>query len=565
MAEDLELQERLGRGGMAEAWKAYDPQLQRSVVVKILHTDLLTDPDFMTRFRNLPRFHKARLIVSLQHPNIVRMRGFYISPTEEAEETMAYVVVDYVNGPTFAEYLRHTSYQKAFPSAAEVTHLFASIAATLDFAHQQGVVHGDLKPTNILLDKHTPSHYAMGEPMLTDFGLTSLLGTSTGAFNGKELYVPFYISPEQAQGQPATERSDVYALGVMLYETFTGTRPFRSSSPAIVREQHINTEPPSPTRVNPAISPALAAVIMRSLAKHPQERFPSATSLVTALAEALNVSDPQILSSTEPTVLPDLGSSTVLSSPHIATHARPSPQSSISESYGQGSPATSPSAPGEEGRRSESPASAFVRAAPIASPAPPVATSPASASAPPKPAPAPSQASPGTTSPASSSPSPLGLDVVSPPEPPKPQRRQGHFKRNLIIAFLVLLILLLLTSTAAAIFVFPQKHANTAPPATTLPVVGHVYFLSSGKLYANNNQGIYDQVLLDLHHLAAPDAGKSYYAWLLSDSNQSDVTWVALGKLSVTQGKVNFLYPGQPTHPNLLLDYSRLLITQEDA
>ncbi len=574
MAEDLELQERLGRGGMAEAWKAYDPQLQRSVVVKIFHTDLLTDPDFMTRFRNLPRVPEARLIVSLQHPNIVRMRGFYISPAEEAEETLAYFVVDYVDGPTFAEYLRHTSYQKAFPSAADVTQLFASLAATLDFAHQQGVIHGDLKPTNILLDKHNTSRHAIGEPMLTDFGLSGLLGTSTGAFNGKELSVPFYISPEQAQGQPASERSDVYALGVMLYETFTGTRPFRSSSPAIVREQHVNMEPPPPTRVNPEIAPALAAVIMRSLAKHPQERFPNAASLVTALAQALKVSDPEILSplvspanamngqanlgSTEPTVLPDLESSTVLSSPHIATHAQSSPQSATSMSNGQDIPATPPDASDEEGRRSESPASAFTTAATNPSlssvQASADTTSPASASAPPKAASAPSQASPSSWVP-----------VVSPPEPAKPERRQGDFKRNLTIVLLIILILLLVASTVAVIFVFPRKQANPAPAATTPPVVGHVYFLSSGKLYVNNNQGIYDEVLLDLHQIAAPEPGKSYYAWLLSDSNKSDVTWVALGKLSVSQGKVSYLYPGLPTHTNLLIDYSRLLITQEDA
>src|SRR5207253_4185034 len=110
------------------------------------------------------------------------------------------------------------------------------------------------------------------------------------------------------------------------------------------------------------------------------------------------------------------------------------------------------------------------------------------------------------------------------PEFRKSERRQGHFKRNLIMVFLVLLILLLLASTVLAIFVFPGKQTKTAPPATTLPVVGHVYFLSSGKLYANNNQGIYDEVLIDLHHIAAPDPGKSYYAWLLSDANKSDVT-----------------------------------------
>lgn len=134
------------------------------------------------------------------------------------------------------------------------------------------------------------------------------------------------------------------------------------------------------------------------------------------------------------------------------------------------------------------------------------------------------------------------------------------------MALIVLLILLLAASTLVAVFTFPHKNATTATTATTpVPVVGHVYFLSSGKLYVNNNQGIYDEVLIDLHHIATPNPGKSYYAWLLSDTNRSDVTWIPLGPLSVTQGKVHVLYPGQPTHTNLLIDYSRLLITQEDA
>src|SRR5205823_286665 len=245
-----------------------------------------------------------------------------------------------------------------------------------------------------------------------------------------------------------------------------------------------------------------------------------------ALAEALHVSDPEILSppvspanamngqanlgSTEPTVLPDLESSTVLSSPHIATDAQSSPPSATSMSNGQDIPATPPDASDEEGRRSESAASAFTTvatnpslssvqaSADTTSPAPASApstptpepsqasadtTSPPSASAPPEPASASSQTSAGTTSPASSSPSPRIPVVVSPPEPAKPERRQGHFKRNLTIVLLIILILLLVASTVVAIFVFPRKQANPAPAATTLPVVGHVYFLSSGKLY----------------------------------------------------------------------------------
>jgi hypothetical protein len=133
------------------------------------------------------------------------------------------------------------------------------------------------------------------------------------------------------------------------------------------------------------------------------------------------------------------------------------------------------------------------------------------------------------------------------------------------MALIALLIVLLAASTLLAVFAFPHHNANKATPAATIPVVGHAYFLSSGKLYVNNNEGIYDEVLLDLHNIAAPNPGMSYYAWLLSDTNRSDVTWVPLGRLSVTQGKVHFLYPGQQTHTNLLIDYSRLLITEEDA
>src|SRR2546421_1009482 len=205
MSADLELQERLGQGGMAEVWKAFDPQSQRSVAVKVLHADLVNEPDFMTSYRNLPRVPEGKLIVSLRHPNIVRMHGFHISPPSESEESQAYIVMDYIEGSTFADYLRDTSYRKVFPSAREVEDLFASIAAALDYAHKQGVIHGDLKPTNILLDTHNTSRHPMGEPMLTDFGLRTLLETSTGALGRRERDMPFYISPKQAQGQPANE------------------------------------------------------------------------------------------------------------------------------------------------------------------------------------------------------------------------------------------------------------------------------------------------------------------------------------------------------------------------
>src|SRR5205807_2294099 len=178
-----------------------------------------------------------------------------------------------------------------------------------------------------------------------------------------------------------------------------------------------------------------------------------------------------------------------------------------------------------------------------------------------------------------STPGPTVSDPTSPASPfPPPQRPvspsplatgrkpRGSFSKEGRIALIAILILLLLATTLGALLLLPHKNTSTATPAaTTIPVVGHVYFLSSGQLYVNNNQGIYDQVLIDLHNIAVPSAGKSYYAWLLGDSNQSDVPWIALRKLNVTQGKVHFLYPGNQMHTNLLIDFSRLLITQEDA
>lgn len=293
MSTDLELQERLGRNSMAEVWKAFDPQLQRYVALKIFHADLQSDPNFITRFQNLPRVHEAQLIISLNHPNIVKILSFNITPPSESESVTPYIVMDYVEGPTLADYIRDTSHKGAFPSAGYIVHLFASIGAAIDYAHQHGVIHGDLKPTNILLNTDNTSRNPIGEPMLTDFGIARLFGTYIGTLSRREPHLPFYISPEQVQGHPAAEHSDIYSLGVILYEICTGLRPFQGEVARALIMQHIHTMPIPPEALNPNISPALSAVILRSLAKNPEERFLSATSLVAALAWAFGISAPE--------------------------------------------------------------------------------------------------------------------------------------------------------------------------------------------------------------------------------------------------------------------------------
>src|SRR5205823_4275286 len=179
-----------------------------------------------------------------------------------------------------------------FPPAADIVQLFASISQAIDYAHQHGMIHRDIKPSNILLDQRNTKYNSMGEPILTDFGIAKLMANPSATMSGMWLGTPLYISPEQAQRQPGNEHSDLYSLGVILYEICTGVQPFRGESVASVMMQHINTLPTPPTLINPGISPALAMVIMRGLAKDPVARFSSAFAMTTELAEALNMSIP---------------------------------------------------------------------------------------------------------------------------------------------------------------------------------------------------------------------------------------------------------------------------------
>jgi serine/threonine protein kinase len=558
-----ELQERLGQGGMAEVWKALDAQLQRYVAIKLLHANLKEDPNFIVRFER-----EAQLIASLHHPNIVQIHDFQIASSEQ-EGTLAYMVMDYVEGQTLADYIHNTSSRGNIPAPAEIVQLFTSIGLAVDYAHEQGMIHRDLKPANILLDKRNTSRNPMGEPILTDFGLARLVGTSPATLTATQLGTPLYIAPEQVSGYAGNERSDIYSLGIILYEMLTGSLPFQGDNPTQVMSQHLNTPPPSPALYNPNIPPALIIVILRCLAKDPAARFPSATSLAAAIAEALNVPVPESLG--KPAY--------PLDAEDMATYITPNPSNLSS--------GATPSSPGLPIVKTSTPPPSVIAQSgtPVAlsssggQSTPPLSTgsstgvsTPAHPATPGTPVPL-SQPYPAATSGSGSYAPAQPPPTFAPTPPPSPPRQ----RRWMLFSLIVLLLIALVGGSLAAYFLFFHSGGTTSgsvPPAAS--IAGHAFYVSSGQL-SDGAQGIADQLQVDLQNVQAPPTGKSYYLWLLADkdtTHKPDLLGpppvhppiLLTNNLPVQQnGIVHYQYQGDVQHNNLLSATSRLLITLEDA
>ncbi len=537
-----ELQESLGRGGMAEVWKASDTQLHRYVAIKVLHANLQTDPDFVTRF-----IREAQLVAALRHPNIVQIYDFHIAGEGEADaDTIAYMVMEYIKGQTLAQYLSSTSRQRNFPPAATLVGLLAPISLAIDYAHQQGTIHRDIKPANILLDQSNKIHHPMGEPILSDFGIAKVLGAKSQTISGAVSGTPLYISPEQVQDQPVSDRTDLYALGVVCYEMFTGTPPFRGETLASIMMKHLTEAPPAPHLVNPALPPALSAVLLKSLAKDPADRFPSACAMTAALATAFNLPIPQDV---QQAILPDI--SHMPTRENLLSSAMTLLPSQAAESANDFETAAGPSsAAGEPTVRSSPflPQAAFsqgnrgmVQQDAVSSDQAIFASTPAPALA--------SYAPPSPSTPIPALP-------ARGPVAPAPNKQRG-----LRIALVILLLCVLAGSGLGAFFLLAH---HTPPAATSAPaVVGQALFVSSGQVDMTTNEGSMDELQINLHNIPNPAAGKSYYAWLLPDIKNVEAADILLGKLSVNQGVIHFLYQGDSQHMNLLAITSRFLITEE--
>ena len=252
---------RLGSGGMADVWCAEDSLLNRRVALKFLHPRFAQDEQFVERFRR-----EASSAAGLQHPNVV---GVFDRGTVDGSH---YIAMEYVDGASLKDLIERGL------SVGEAVEIVRQVLAGVKYAHDHGIVHRDLKPQNVLVDSE-------GRARVTDFGIARA-GASEITQTGSVLGTAQYLSPEQAQGLPVTAASDIYSIGVMLYEALTSHVPFDADSPVTVALKQVSERPRPPSELNPQVSRALDGVVMRALAKDPANRFASAEEFSQALDAA---------------------------------------------------------------------------------------------------------------------------------------------------------------------------------------------------------------------------------------------------------------------------------------
>jgi len=257
--------EQLGMGGMATVYKAYHAAMDRHVAVKVLPRHFAADPTFVGRFEQ-----EAKVIARLENARILPVYDY------GEEDGITYIVMRYLDAGTLSERIR--AGQIPF---AEIARIIAQVGDGLDYAHKKGVIHRDVKPSNIMLAQN-------GDVYITDFGISKLV-EGTAQFTGSGIVgTPDYVSPEQALGQPIDYRSDIYSLGIVLYQMATGDVPFHAETPMAVIIKHINDPLPLPRTINPDIPEAVQNVILKALAKKPDERFQHCSELTAALNTAVD-------------------------------------------------------------------------------------------------------------------------------------------------------------------------------------------------------------------------------------------------------------------------------------
>ncbi|WP_369215542.1 protein kinase domain-containing protein, partial [Streptomyces flavofungini] len=262
-----QLRDLLGEGGMASVHLAYDAVLDRQVAIKTLHTELGREQSFRERFRR-----EAQSVAKLTHTNIVSV--FDTGEDDLDGATMPYIVMEYVEGQPLGSVLDAAVRQQGAMPTDQALKITADVLAALEISHEMGLVHRDIKPGNVMMTKRNVVK-------VMDFGIARAMqsGVTSMTQTGMVVGTPQYLSPEQALGRGVDARSDLYSVGIMLFQLVTGRLPFEADSPLAIAYAHVQEEPVAPSSINRALPPAVDAVVARALKKNPNERFPTAEAM----------------------------------------------------------------------------------------------------------------------------------------------------------------------------------------------------------------------------------------------------------------------------------------------
>lgn len=260
--------EPLGRGGMAQVYKAYHPQLDRYVAVKVLRSDLVEEAEFLARFRR-----EARAVAALRHPNVVQVHDF------DTQDDLYYMVMELLEGDTLKAHLNAFRARGERLPPGELVRILCDVLTGLAYAHGEGIIHRDLKPANIMLTRS-------GQAVLTDFGIAQIVGSTQYTISGALMGTLNYMAPEQGLDGKCDVRSDIYSLGIVYYEMLTGKVPFDADTPLAILMKHLNDPLPLPHKFDPSISEPLERVALKALAKSPDDRYQSAAEMAQAMLTA---------------------------------------------------------------------------------------------------------------------------------------------------------------------------------------------------------------------------------------------------------------------------------------
>jgi tRNA A-37 threonylcarbamoyl transferase component Bud32 len=271
-----QLREQLGRGGMASVYRAYHPQLDRFVAVKVLRGELVDDPEFLARFQR-----EAKIVAALRHAHIVQVYD------ADRQDDIYYMVMELLEGDTLKAQLNDYRAREEQMPPGEVVRVMLDVLDGLAYAHSEGMIHRDLKPANIMLTKR-------GEAVITDFGIAQIVGGTRHTLSGALMGTLNYMAPEQGMQNQSDARSDLYSLGIVLYEMLTGKPPFDADTPLAILMKHVNEPLPMPPATNGLIPEAFERVLLKALSKNSDDRYQTADEMAQAIRAAAEEAQVQL-------------------------------------------------------------------------------------------------------------------------------------------------------------------------------------------------------------------------------------------------------------------------------